>query len=57
MNRRYMNRKYWIKELKRCIRFSRKLSRQIDRKVDSLAKFNKLKAAIKLELVKLSEKK
>ena len=52
-----MNRKYWLKELKRCIRHKRKLERQVNRKIESIAKFNKLRDAIKKKLIKISEKK
>lgn len=52
-----MNKKYWVRELRRCIRHTRRLTKQIDRKLDSLAKFNKLKAHIQKELVALCDRK
>lgn len=51
------SKKYWIKELRRCLRHKRKLEKQIDRKIESLAAFNKLKAHIQKELVGLCDRK
>ncbi len=42
-----------VKQLRICIRESRKLTRQIDRKIASLADWNRAKAAAKEQLVKL----
>jgi hypothetical protein len=42
-----------VKQLKTCIRESRKLARQINRKLASLAQWNKLKQTAKEQLVKL----
>jgi hypothetical protein len=42
-----------VKRLKVCIRESRKCARQINRKLESLANWNKAKQAAKNELVKL----
>jgi hypothetical protein len=42
-----------VKNLKTCIRLSRKLARQINRKLESLARLNRMKAAAQAELVKL----
>jgi hypothetical protein len=42
-----------VKRLKECIRESRKVARQINRKLESLAQWNKAKQAVKNELVKL----
>ena len=42
-----------VKRLKECIRASRKLARQINRKLDSLAQLNRMKAAAQAELVKI----
>ena len=42
-----------VKNLKLCIRESRKLARQINRKLESLAQWNKIKAKAQEELVKL----
>jgi hypothetical protein len=46
-----------IKTLKLCIRESRKLARQINRKLESLAKWNNAKVLARNELIKLSEEK
>lgn len=51
-----MNKKYWIVELRRCIRHKHKLEKQIDRKIKSLATLNKLRDMIQKELVALCEK-
>ena len=45
--------KQTIKRLKVCIRESRKIARQINRKLESLAQWNKATQAAKNELVKL----
>jgi len=42
-----------VKQLKSCIRESRKIARQINRKLESLSQWNKLKAAAQEQLVKL----
>lgn len=42
-----------VKELKTCIRLSRKLARQINRKLESLAALNKMKASVQNQLVKI----
>lgn len=42
-----------VGELKVCIRESRKLARQINRKLEALAEWNKLKASVQERLVKL----
>lgn len=42
-----------VKQLKTCIRLSRKCARQINRKLESLAQLNKMKAAAQEQLVKL----
>lgn len=42
-----------IKQLKICIREGRKIARQINRKLESLAAWNKAKAAAQEQLVKL----
>lgn len=42
-----------VKHLKLCIRESRKLARQINRKLESLAQWNKAKQAAKNQLVQL----
>jgi len=42
-----------VNQLKTCIRLSRKIARQINRKLESLATLNKMKAAAQNELVKL----
>lgn len=42
-----------VKDLKICIRESRKVARQINRKLESLARWNKLKQTAKDQLVKL----
>lgn len=42
-----------VKQLKMCIRESRKLARQINRKLESLTQWNKAKAAAQQALVKL----
>lgn len=42
-----------IKRLKVCIRESRKLARQINRKLESLAEWNKLTQQTKNELAKI----
>lgn len=42
-----------VKQLKTCIRLSRKLARQINRKLESLSMLNKMKAAAQEQLVKL----
>jgi len=52
-----MNKKYWVKELKRCLRHKRKLTNQVDRKIKSLATFGKLELAIKKELVACCDRK
>ncbi len=45
-----------VKSLKVCIRETRKLARQINRKLESLATWNKMKQTAKDRLVKLCEK-
>lgn len=47
------NKRQAIKQLKACIRLSRKTARQINRKLESLAEINKMKSAIQAHLVKL----
>jgi len=42
-----------LKQLKTCIRLGRKLARQINRKLESLAQINKMQASAKEALVKL----
>jgi len=42
-----------VNQPKTCIRLSRKLARQINRKLESLAVLNKMKAAAQEQLVKL----
>lgn len=42
-----------IRNLRTAIREGRKLARQINRKLESLAKWNKVKTAAKEELVKI----
>jgi predicted Fe-S protein YdhL (DUF1289 family) len=42
-----------VRKLRLCVRESRKIARQINRKLDSLAQWNKAKQAAKNELVKL----
>jgi len=42
-----------VKELKVCIRESRKVARQINRKLESLAQWNKAKQKAKEKLVEL----
>lgn len=42
-----------VKELKFYINQGRKIARQINRKIDTLAQLNKLKAAAKERLIKL----
>jgi hypothetical protein len=44
-----------VKTLRLCIRESRKLARQINRKLESLAQWNKLKQKAKDELVRIME--
>jgi len=51
------SKKYWVNELRRCIRHQRKLSNQVDRKLKSLAIFGKLKAHIQKELVAICDRK
>ena len=42
-----------VNQLKTCIRLSRKIARQINRKLESLATLNKMKAAAQEQLIKL----
>jgi len=42
-----------VKQLKMCIRESRKLARQINRKLESLAQWNKARSAAQETLIKL----
>ncbi len=42
-----------VKKLAMCIRESRKLARQVNRKLESLANWNRMKAKAKEELVKI----
>lgn len=42
-----------VKQLKTCIRLARKIARQINRKLESLAQINKMKAAAQEQLVKI----
>lgn len=42
-----------VKQLKVCIRESRKIARQINRKLESLAALNKMKTAAQEQLIKL----
>jgi hypothetical protein len=42
-----------VKTLKFCVRQSRKVARQINRKLESLAQLNKIKAKAQEELVRL----
>jgi len=42
-----------VKQLKTCIRLSRKLARQINRKLESLAVLNKMKAAAQEQLIRI----
>jgi len=42
-----------VKQLKTCIRLSRKIARQINRKLESLATLNKMKAVAQNQLIKL----
>ncbi len=42
-----------VKQLKMCIRLSRKIARQINRKLESLSQINKTKAAAQETLVGL----
>jgi hypothetical protein len=54
--RKPINRKHQaVKELKLCIRESRKVARQINRKLESLAQWNKAKQAAKDQLARLCE--
>lgn len=46
-----------VHNLKRAIREGRKVARQINRKLDSLAQWNRVKAAAQQELVKIMELK
>ncbi len=46
-----------VKQLKTCIRLSRKIARQINRKLETLAQLNKMKAAAQGQLIKICEKK
>lgn len=46
-----------VKQLKVCIRESRKIARQINRKLESLAQWNKAIQAAKNELVKICAEK
>jgi hypothetical protein len=52
MHKLVSRKKQTVKELKTCIRLSRKLARQINRKLESLAQLNKMKASLKEQLVK-----
>ncbi len=52
-----MSKKYWVKELRRCLRHKRKLTKQVDRKIKSLAAFGRLELTIKKELIALCEYK
>jgi hypothetical protein len=47
------NKRQAVKQLKFCIRASRKLARQINRKLESLAQINKMKSAAQEALVKI----
>jgi hypothetical protein len=51
------NKRIAIKQLRVCIRESRKLARQINRKLESLAQWNKVKTAAQEALIKLCESK
>ena len=42
-----------VKQLKVCIRESRKIARQVNRKLESLAQWNKLRSAAQEQLIKL----
>jgi len=42
-----------VKNLKTAIRMSRKIARQVNRKLESLAQWNKIKAAAQDELIKI----
>jgi len=42
-----------VKNLKTAIRMSRKIARQVNRKLESLAQWNKIKAAAQNELVRI----
>ena len=42
-----------VKQLKACIRYSRKIARQVNRKLESLAQWNKAKAAAQEQLVRI----
>ena len=42
-----------VKQLRACIRESRKIARQINRKLASLAEWNKAKAAAQEQLIKI----
>jgi hypothetical protein len=47
------NKRQAVKQLKVCIRESRKVARQINRKLESLAQWNKAKAYAQEQLIKL----
>ena len=44
-----------IHNLRTCIRLSRKLARQINRKLEALAQLNKMKQAAQAELIRIME--
>lgn len=47
------SKKQAVNALKLCIRLSRKTARQINRKLESLAQINKMKAAAQEQLIKI----
>ncbi len=57
MKKPLRHKKQVIKQLKQVIGLSRKLARQINRKLASLAELNQAKAAIKKQLVDICEGK
>lgn len=53
MKKPLSRKKQALKTLRFCIRQSRKVARQINRKLESLAQLNKMKSAAKEELIKI----
>ena len=53
MKKQMSRKKQAVKTLKFCIRQSRKVARQINRKLEALAALNKMRAAAQEELVKI----
>jgi len=53
MRKTASQKKQAVKKLKLCIREARKLARQVNRKLESLAEWNKMKQKAKEELVKI----